>query len=95
MIGEATVVTVGDDLEVALPTAILDSLGVKPGHEIEFVDTGNGKIILRRIETSEERAKRIKKDALTKLREFHATLNIDPDHEPFDIHEVRRQMIGR
>ena len=92
MIRKATVVTVDEDRVVALPAAILDSLDAKAGHEIEFVDTGDGRIILRRIETAEERAKRVeKKIDLSKLKAFHA--QVKRNHGTMEnLDEVRRQM---
>lgn len=91
MTPEATVVTVNADREVMLPVAILDALGVKPGHNIEFVDTGNGRVVLRGIATAEERAERVKKIDLSKLQAVHA--QVKRNHGTIeDLDEVRKQM---
>lgn len=91
MTPKATVVTVNADREVMLPVAILDALGVKPGHNIEFVYTGNGRVVLRSIATAEQRAERVKKIDLSKLQAVHA--QVKRNHGTIeDLDEVRKQM---
>ena len=82
-------VKIDSDSRVKLTEEMLDTLGVKPGDEVEIVQAPSWLTVNR---AREDPPRRHKID-YSKLGTLHD--KIDPNHEPFDIHEVRRRMIGR
>ena len=85
------IVKIDSEGQVTLPERLMEVLEVKPGDDLE-VDVGYDWFILRRCDPDRLKQRNRKVD-LSRLGTLHD--KIDPNHEPFDIHEVRRRMIGR
>ena len=85
------IVKIDSEGQVTIPERLMKVLEVKPGDHLE-VDVGYDWFILRRCDP-ERLKQRNRKVDLSQPAPLHG--KIDPNHEPFDIHEVRRRMIGR
>lgn len=71
------VVKVTSKRQVTFPARVLDSLGVRPGDQIELIERSDGFVLRpRRIDTSR----------LAPLRS-----KLPPESEPFDLESFRRQ----
>ena len=72
--------------QIKLPKEMLDALGIKPGDEIQISQAPSWLTLSRRVNDVPRR----QKVDLTRPAPLHG--KIDPNHEPFDIHEVRKHM---
>lgn len=64
---------------ITLPPEVLESLGVKPGDELELKESPDGYVLRPKL--------KIDYSSLAPLRD-----KIPPEHPPFDIHKFREEI---